>query len=72
MVTTKAKDYFCSLSLSEKNEIAKKVGIKLSHLRNIFYSGATTSPSTAAKIEIATNKKILRSQILPDFDWSIF
>lgn len=72
MATKEAVEWFKGLSSRQKKDVAERAGIKIGTLRNIFYSGRKTSPETVCKIERATNYKIKRYQIMPEYDWSLF
>lgn len=71
MPTDKAISFFKSLSASEKRELAEKVGIGLSSLRNIFYNRLTPSIVTTLRIEKATKRKLTRYEIAPEIDWTL-
>ena len=60
------RQYWATLNLSQKKELAKRVGTSHEYLRHIFMHGKTSGPHMALLIEKATAGKITAALLRPD------
>lgn len=66
----KFKKFFMGLSVSERDEFARKCGTSRQHLTNIAYGIKTCGEGLAIQIDKATSGFILCEDMRPDIDWA--
>lgn len=52
-----------------QSELARRCGVNQASVWFWLHRNKSLSPTAAIAIEKATNKKISRKKLLPDFDW---